>query len=82
MPAAAATATRRGRRGRRARLGCDRELEQARAQRLALADLATGEREPLRARLERLFDELAPVAARLGCDRELEQARALASGPG
>ncbi|HWC27974.1 MAG TPA: YbdK family carboxylate-amine ligase, partial [Solirubrobacteraceae bacterium] len=47
-----------------------------------LADLATGEREPLRARLERLFDELAPVAARLGCDRELEQARALASGPG
>jgi len=46
------------------------------------ADLVTGEREPLRTRLERLFDELAPVAARLGCHAELEHARALAAGPG
>ena len=48
----------------------------------SFADLVTGEREPLRARLERLFDELAPVAARLGCAAELEHARALAAGPG
>jgi carboxylate-amine ligase len=48
----------------------------------SFADLVTGEREPLRARLERLFDELAPVAARLGCHAELEHARALAAGPG
>ena len=47
-----------------------------------LADLVTGEREPLRARLERLFDELAPVAARLGCAAQLERARAMAAGPG
>ena len=47
-----------------------------------LADLETGEREPLRERLERLFDELAPVGARLGCGAELEQARALAAGAG
>jgi carboxylate-amine ligase len=46
------------------------------------ADLLTGEREPLRDRLERLLDELAPVAARLGCRAELEHARALAAGPG
>ena len=46
------------------------------------ADLVSGEREPLRARLERLLDELAPVAARLGCETELEHARALAGGPG
>jgi glutamate---cysteine ligase / carboxylate-amine ligase len=48
----------------------------------SFADLVTGEREPLRARLERLFDSLAPVAARLGCEAELEQARALAAGLG
>ena len=48
----------------------------------SFADLVTGEREPLRARLERLFDELAPVAARLGCAAQLERARALAAGPG
>ena len=48
----------------------------------SFADLVTGEREPLRARLERLFDELAPVAAQLGCEAELEHARALAGGPG
>jgi len=48
----------------------------------SFADLVTGEREPLRARLERLFDELAPVAARLGCGAQLERARALAAGPG
>ena len=47
-----------------------------------LADLDTGEREPLRERLERLLDELAPVAARLGCKAEIEHARALAAGPG
>jgi len=47
-----------------------------------LADLATGEREPVRERLERLFDALAPVAARLGCGTELEHARALAAGDG
>lgn len=48
----------------------------------SLADLVTGEREPLRARLERLFDELAPVATRLACAPELERARALAAGAG
>ncbi len=48
----------------------------------SFADLVTGEREPLRGRLERLLDELAPVAARLGCAAQLERARALASGPG
>ncbi len=48
----------------------------------SFADLVTGEREPLRVRLERLFDELAPVAARLGCAADLERARALAAGPG
>ncbi len=47
-----------------------------------LADLVTGEREPVRERLERLLDELAPVAARLACEAELEHARALAAGPG
>lgn len=47
-----------------------------------LADLHTGEREPVRDRLERLFEELAPVAARCGCGAELEHARALAAGPG
>jgi carboxylate-amine ligase len=46
------------------------------------ADLVTGEREPLRVRLERLLDELSPVASRLGCAAELERARALAAGPG
>ncbi|HEV2058577.1 MAG TPA: glutamate-cysteine ligase family protein, partial [Solirubrobacteraceae bacterium] len=48
----------------------------------SLADLVTAARQPLRARLEALFDELAPVAARLGCAAELERARALAAGPG
>lgn len=48
----------------------------------SFADLVTGEREPLRARLGRLFDELTPVAARLGCAAELERARAMAAGPG
>ncbi|MEA2666057.1 MAG: glutamate---cysteine ligase / carboxylate-amine ligase [Candidatus Eremiobacteraeota bacterium] len=48
----------------------------------SLVDLETGAREPLRERLERLFDELAPVAARMGCAAELERARALAAGPG
>jgi glutamate---cysteine ligase / carboxylate-amine ligase len=47
-----------------------------------LADLVTGEREPLRDRLARLLDELAPVAARLGCEAELDDAGALAGGPG
>jgi carboxylate-amine ligase len=47
-----------------------------------LADLVTGEREPLRERLERLLEALAPVAARLGCQAELEHARVLAAGPG
>ena len=47
-----------------------------------LADLETGERAPVRERLERLFDELAPVASTLGCAAELEHARALAAGPG
>lgn len=46
------------------------------------ADLVTGEREPVRERLERLLDELAPVAVRLGCGAELEHARVLAAGPG
>jgi glutamate---cysteine ligase / carboxylate-amine ligase len=46
------------------------------------ADLVTGEREPVRERLERLLDELAPVAARLGCAAELEHARRLTAGPG
>ena len=48
----------------------------------SFADLVTGEREPLRTRLERLFDDLAPVAARLGCAAQLERARSLAAGPG
>lgn len=48
----------------------------------SFADLVTGERKPLRARLERLFADLAPVAAQLGCERELEHARTLAAGPG
>ena len=48
----------------------------------SFADLVTGEREPVRDRLERLLDELAPVAARLGCAAELERARALVRGPG
>lgn len=47
-----------------------------------LADLETGEREPVRERLERLLDELGPFAARLGCGAELEHARALVAGPG
>jgi carboxylate-amine ligase len=47
-----------------------------------VADLVTGEREPLRERLERLLEQLAPVAARLGCQAELEHARSLAAGPG
>ena len=47
-----------------------------------LADLDSGDREPVRERLERLFDELAPVAAGLGCAAELERARALAAGAG
>jgi carboxylate-amine ligase len=47
-----------------------------------LADLVTGEQEPVRDRLERLLEELAPVAAELGCGGELEHARALAAGPG
>ena len=47
-----------------------------------LADLVTGEREPVRERLERLLDELAPVATQLACAAELEHARALAAGPG
>lgn len=47
-----------------------------------LADLDTGELEPLREKLERLLDELVPVAARLGCAGELEHARALAAGAG
>jgi glutamate---cysteine ligase / carboxylate-amine ligase len=42
------------------------------------ADLVTGEREPVRERLGRLLEALAPVAARLGCHAELEHARALA----
>lgn len=47
-----------------------------------LADLVTGEPEPVRERLQRLLDELAPVAVQLGCATELEHARALAAGPG
>jgi carboxylate-amine ligase len=46
------------------------------------ADLDTGEREPVRARLHALLDELAPVGARLGCAAQLEHARALVDGPG
>jgi len=46
------------------------------------ADLQSGDREPVRERLERLLDELAPVAVGLGCAAELEHARALAAGPG
>jgi carboxylate-amine ligase len=47
-----------------------------------VADLVTGDCEPVRERLERLLDELAPVAAGLGCSGELEHARALVAGPG
>jgi carboxylate-amine ligase len=47
-----------------------------------LADLVTGEHEPVRSRLERLLDELAPVAAEIGCAGEIEHSRALAAGPG
>ena len=47
-----------------------------------VADLVTGEREPVRERLEHLLDELAPVATQLGCAAELEHARALAAGRG
>jgi carboxylate-amine ligase len=47
-----------------------------------LADLITGEQEPARARLERLLEKLAPVAAQLGCGGELEHARALVAGVG
>lgn len=46
------------------------------------ADLVTGEREPVRERLQRLLDELAPVAAGLGSATELEHARAIAAGLG
>jgi glutamate---cysteine ligase / carboxylate-amine ligase len=41
------------------------------------ADLATGEREPLRARLLALLDAVAPAGAPLGCAPGLERARAL-----
>jgi carboxylate-amine ligase len=47
-----------------------------------LADLVTGELAPVRDRLERLLDELSPVAAQLGCAGELEHARALVAGSG
>lgn len=47
-----------------------------------LADLRSGEREPTRARLRRLLDELAPVAERLGAAELLPCARALAERNG
>lgn len=47
-----------------------------------LGDLAEGEREPARARLRRLVDELAPVAERLGSGSLLPHARALAERNG
>ena len=47
-----------------------------------LADLVTGERAPVRERLQRMLDELAPIGVRLGCSTELERARAMAAGPG
>jgi carboxylate-amine ligase len=42
-----------------------------------MRDLDSGEREPTRARLDRLLDELAPVAERLGCATEVRTARTL-----
>jgi carboxylate-amine ligase len=47
-----------------------------------MRDLDTGQREPTRARLHRLLDELAPVADRLGCASELRAARELAEANG
>ncbi len=47
-----------------------------------LADLETGDREPVRERLESLLDELAPSARILGCAGELELARSLVRGAG
>lgn len=47
-----------------------------------MRDLATGDREPTRARLHRLLDALAPVAERLGAAGELETARALVAANG
>ena len=46
------------------------------------ADHVTGEREPVRERLQRLLDALDPYGRPLGCEVELEHARALAAGPG
>ena len=42
-----------------------------------MADLASGELEPTRTRLERLLEELAPVAERIGSADLLDDARAL-----
>jgi glutamate---cysteine ligase / carboxylate-amine ligase len=48
----------------------------------SLADLDTGERTPTRERLERLIDDLDPVAERLGSSEELAHARALVAENG
>lgn len=47
-----------------------------------LADLDSGEPRPTRERLDRLLDDLDPVAERLGCVAELDDARELARGNG
>jgi glutamate---cysteine ligase / carboxylate-amine ligase len=47
-----------------------------------LADMRTGDRAPVRDRLARLLDELAPTARRLGCAAELEVAGGLLDGDG
>ncbi|HZO49398.1 MAG TPA: YbdK family carboxylate-amine ligase [Gaiellaceae bacterium] len=50
--------------------------------RAEFADLATGEREPVRTRLLRLLDEAAPAAERLGSLAELTHARTLVAENG
>ncbi len=50
--------------------------------RAEFADLSTGEREPVRARLLRLLDEAAPAAERLGSLDELTHARTLVAENG
>jgi glutamate---cysteine ligase / carboxylate-amine ligase len=46
------------------------------------ADAETGEPEPVRERIARLLDELAPTAARIGCAAGVARARSLLAGNG